>query len=121
MCILQDDPEDKAEQIGPMGKIYGNSILTICICCGEDANYGIPGIRPGTQTTRQGAAVVGNLVLSNDILDSEDLQHMKWDTRSWTLQEKVLSQRKLQIYDSCVRWWCWHTITSEDENCRHVG
>jgi hypothetical protein len=120
MCILQDNLEDKKEQIGSMGKIYGNSILTICICCGEDANYGIPGIRPGTRTTRQVAVVVGNLVLGNDVHDSEDLEHMKWDTRGWTLQEKVLSQRKLQIYDNCVRWWCWHTITSEDEHCRHV-
>jgi hypothetical protein len=120
MCILQDDLEDKKEQIGSMGQIYSNSILTICVCCGEDANYGIPGIRPGTRTNRQVATVVGNLVLGNDLHDSEDLEHMKWDTRGWTLQEKVLSQRKLQIYDSCVRWWCWHTITSEDEHCRHV-
>ena len=121
ICIVQDDPEDQQAQIAEMGKIYGNSILTICICCGEDANYGIPGIEPGTRKTRQVVNIVGNIIIGNDVHSSEDLRDMKWDTRGWTLQEKVLSQRKLQIHDTCVRWWCWHTITSEDEHCRHVA
>jgi Heterokaryon incompatibility protein (HET) len=121
ICIVQDDPEDQQAQIAGMGEIYANSILTICICCGEDANYGIPGIEPGTRQTRQVAGIAGNVLIGNDIHNSEDLRDVKWDTRGWTLQEKVLSQRKLQIYNTCVRWWCWHTITSEDEHCRHVA
>jgi Heterokaryon incompatibility protein (HET) len=121
ICIVQDDPEDQQAQIAGMGQIYKNSILTICVCCGEDANYGIPGIGPGTRKTRQVAGIAGNIVIGNDIHNSEDRCHVKWDTRGWTLQEKVLSQRKLQIYDTCVTWWCWHTITGEDEHCRHVA
>lgn len=121
LCILQDDATDKGAQIAEMGNIYRHSILTICACCGTDASYGLPGIDPGTRTTRQAAEIVGDLVLGNILPDSESTDTSKWSTRGWTLQEKVLSQRKLLVTDSCVRWWCWHTITSEDENCRHVG
>jgi hypothetical protein len=120
LCIVQDDPEDMHGQIGEMGNIYKNSILTICACCGEGADYGLPGIEPGTRKgTRQVAEIVGNFVIGNALPDSESLDDAKWNTRGWTLQEKVLSQRKLQITDNCVRWWCWHTTTAEDENCRH--
>lgn len=120
ICIIQDDPQDQQEQIAEMGDIYGNSILTICICCGEDASYGIPGIESGTRKTFQVIELVGKLAIGNDILDSSDTTNIKWNTRAWTMQEKVLSQRKLQIYDNCVNWWCWHTNTSEDEYCQHT-
>lgn len=128
LCIFQDDRADMDAQIAEMGEIYRNSILTVCACCGDDADYGLPGIEPGTRVTRQAAEIVGDFVLGNALPDSEPDAATgeaggggTWDTRGWTLQEKVLSQRKLQVYDSCVRWWCWHTITPEDENCRHVG
>ena len=121
LCIIQDDPVDFREQISEMGNIYKNSILTICVCCGEDANYGLPGMEPGTRKTKQVFKFVGNLILGNAMCDSETMEGAKWDTRGWTLQEKVLSQRKLYISDKHALWWCWHTITAEDENCRHQG
>ena len=121
LCIIQDDALDLERSLGEMGNIYRNSVLTICACCGEDAAYGLPGVRPDTRKTDQRAAVVGNMVLGNVLPCSEAIEKSKWSTRGWTLQEKVLSQRKLQITDHCVQWWCWHTITSEDGNCRHPG
>ena len=42
-----------------MGNTYNNSILTICVCCGEDANYGLLGMGPGTRKTQQVVKVVG--------------------------------------------------------------
>ena len=121
LCIIQDDPIDFKEQISEMGNTYKNSILTICVCCGEDVNYGLPGMAPGTRKTQQVAKVVGNLVVGNAMGDSTAMEGAKWHTRGWTLQEKVLSQRKLYISDNHALWWCWHTITAEDEHCRHHG
>ena len=119
LCIVQDDKDEMMSQIGEMGNIYRNSILTICVCCGEDASFGIPGIEPGTRNTRQIAEIVGEMPVCNTLSGSEDYGEAKWDTRGWTLQEKVLSQRKLLISDTYAKWWCWHTSTSEDQNCRH--
>ncbi|KAK0646888.1 heterokaryon incompatibility protein-domain-containing protein [Cercophora newfieldiana] len=121
LCIIQDDPADLKRSLGEMGEIYRNSVLTICACCGQDAAYGLPGVRPGTRKTEQLGSVVGGIVLGNILPASEAVETSKWSTRGWTMQEKVLSQRKLQITDHCALWWCWHSITSEDENCRHSG
>jgi hypothetical protein len=35
------------------------------------------------------------------------------------MQESVLSQRKLIVTDNYLRWWCKHTDSAEDRNCRH--
>ncbi|USP72871.1 HET-domain-containing protein [Curvularia clavata] len=120
LCIIQDDPVDKATQIGKMGRVYKNSILTVCVCCGDDADYGIPGIEHNTRTLKQAAQVVGGIALGNILPCGEQILKSTWSTRGWTMQEKVLSQRKLQISDHGVNWWCWHTSTAEDENCRHA-
>ncbi|KAK4443120.1 heterokaryon incompatibility protein-domain-containing protein [Podospora aff. communis PSN243] len=121
LCIVQDDPVDLNRSMGQMGNIYRHSILTICACAGGDAGYGLPGVRPGTRETEQLASVVGKLVMGNILPASEAIENSKWSTRGWTMQEKVLSQRKLRITDHCASWWCWHTSTTEDENCRHSG
>lgn len=44
LCIIQDDPEDKAKQIGIMGEIYSASVLTLVAAGGEDAESGLPGV-----------------------------------------------------------------------------
>ena len=36
-----------------------------------------------------------------------------------TMQENVLSQRKLIITDQSCTYWCVHTLTTEDIHCRH--
>jgi hypothetical protein len=38
LCIIQDDPEDKAAVIPEMGAIYGNAYLTIVAADGSDSN-----------------------------------------------------------------------------------
>jgi len=43
-CIPQDDPINKAIQIQNMGKVYGDSALTIIAAAGDDADYGLPGV-----------------------------------------------------------------------------
>ncbi|KAK3315522.1 heterokaryon incompatibility protein-domain-containing protein [Apodospora peruviana] len=119
LCIVQDDPADLERSISQMGNIYRNSILTICACCGDDAGHGLPGVEEGSRTTEQAVGLVGEILLGNMLPDADQTSTCTWSTRGWTMQEKVLSQRKLQVTDHGVRWWCWHTITSEDENCRH--
>jgi len=42
LCIIQDDPEDKAKQIGIMEEIYSASVLTLVAAGGGDAESRLP-------------------------------------------------------------------------------
>ncbi|KAK3615480.1 hypothetical protein LTR22_027420, partial [Elasticomyces elasticus] len=53
LCIIQDDDDDRLEQIQHMGDIYHECVLTIVACCGKDADYGLPGVQPGTRQIKQ--------------------------------------------------------------------
>jgi hypothetical protein len=44
LCIIQDDQEDKAKQIGIMEEIYSASVLTLVAAGGEDVGSGLPGV-----------------------------------------------------------------------------
>jgi hypothetical protein len=121
LCIIQDDERDRNQQIGMMGDIYHEGVLTIQACCGSDASYGLPGVEPGSRSIKQVVEKVGHLAMGNMLPDIESGHHSVWSTRAWTFQEKVLSRRMLVISDEVVFWWCWHTCTPEDEHCRHTA
>ena len=44
LCIVQDDPDDKALFIPEMHQIYYRSFLTIIGAAGDHADYGLPGV-----------------------------------------------------------------------------
>jgi hypothetical protein len=122
LCIVQDDSDDKARQIKHMGDIYRFSVLTIIARSGDDSNYGIPGVDPNSRDVPQMLGLAGKSVLCNVLAtdDEEDYSTaMPWDTRAWTMQENVLSQRKLIITEQYYKYWCSHTSTTEDMYCRH--
>ena len=119
LCIIQNDDADRNQQIMKMGDVYQQSTLTIIACCGNDASYGLPGLEPGTRKVHQVAAVVGHQAMSNMLPWDDIMLASRWSTRAWTMQEKMLSRRKLIITDAVVMWWCWHSSNPEDEHCRH--
>ncbi|OJA14570.1 hypothetical protein AZE42_06366, partial [Rhizopogon vesiculosus] len=53
LCIVQDDLEDKAVQIGVMDIIYGSSVFTVFALGGISVRDPLPGIRPGTRDPQQ--------------------------------------------------------------------
>ncbi|KAF2108014.1 heterokaryon incompatibility protein-domain-containing protein [Lophiotrema nucula] len=118
LCIIQDDPDDQMRLIKQMGSIYQNSTLTIMAQCGEDAAYGLPGVEPGTRDVSQMLGHAGKSVVCNMLPDYETMPSV-WESRAWTMQENVLSQRKLVITDQACTFWCVHTLSGEDTYCRH--
>jgi hypothetical protein len=92
-------------------------MLTIVAAAGTDANAGLPGISPGLREPQRIFRVQGlQLTLQPDPL-ATTLNHSCWSTRAWTMQEGLLSHRKLvftynQVYFSCEHGNCSEGLNS---------
>lgn len=53
LCIIQDDVNDKQQQLTLMDSIYASAELVIVTAAGRDANAGLPGIRNTPRCIRQ--------------------------------------------------------------------
>ena len=105
MCIVQDSAT-KHDIIQKMDLIYGKAFATVVTLSGNDASAALPGIQPHTGRS-QYVEAVGDLVLTPTPLPlSYLLELSKWNTRGWTLQEKLLSRRRLYFTYHYVYWQC---------------
>ncbi|KAL5882515.1 hypothetical protein ACKVWC_001520 [Pyricularia oryzae] len=120
LCVMHDDDGREVEHVRETGRIFQDTVLTICACCGADASHGIPGVEPGSRVnTRQVVEMVGGNMLGSVFRGArcEDYGagQSQWGSRAWTLQEQVLSRRRLLVTDECVTWCCSHGQIVEDE------
>lgn len=111
-----------------MDRIYTSAIITIVAAAGDHANYGLPGIRPGSREPVQYVEIVRGIPLANrwaihadrsistsqprDIFGS--LGKCKWSTRAWTYQERLLSHILLIFLPNTVRMLGCGKIFEED-------
>jgi hypothetical protein len=121
LCIVSNDPEDKASQIPAMTSVYGNAMLTIIAAAGEDANHGLPGIvsfRP-----RYKVADLGRYQIVETYLPQghRSVQRTTWATRAWTYQELLLSARCLIFFETHVEWLCRCTEWFEQLDSEHTN
>ncbi|KAI9772807.1 MAG: hypothetical protein M1839_002280 [Geoglossum umbratile] len=108
LCIVQDDDENKHEQISNMDRIYGNASWTLVAAAGKDANSGLPGLRPCSPPIRDVATVKGlqlGLTLPKSYMP---VDRSYWNRRAWTYQERLLSRKCLifsarLVYFQCAR------------------
>ena len=117
LCIVQDDEKISHCEITRMASIYANAALTIVAAGGEDASYGLPGIR-GVSRPRNHPQQVAQLSNGSRILKyyPPELMEATWSQRGWTFQENLLSQRKLIFCGDSIMWNC-----SCDEWHEHLG
>ena len=117
LCIVQDDEKISHCEITRMASIYANAALTIVAAGGQDASYGLPGIR-GVSRPRNHPQQVAQLSNGSRILKyyPPELREATWSQRGWTFQENLLSQRKLIFYGDSIMWNC-----SCDEWHEHLG
>lgn len=110
LCIVQDDLDWKHLQISQMDLIYSQSILTIVASSSTNANDGLPGIN---KTPRFPTAIrVQDVVIRRPTsYDDSSLRKTVYETRGWTLQEKVLSRRCLFFSQEQVLFRCNVVIT----------
>ena len=110
-CIDQSRPTEVQHQVGLMDLVYKNSDLTIIAAAGEDPFYGLPGVSNRARATQHVGQVTNRLLLSTIHEPAIAIYNSLWNTRGWTYQEGLLSQRRLvftdqQIYFECHGMYC---------------
>ncbi|KAF2017741.1 hypothetical protein BU24DRAFT_420789 [Aaosphaeria arxii CBS 175.79] len=103
LCIVQDSEEDKHRECAAMAATYRNAALTIVV---DDVNA-----HTGPNHKRLSTANV-DTADSDDIVDWQK-QGFAWDTRAWSLQERLLSRRLLRLAGEQVYWECNNLKASE--------
>ena len=110
LCIIQDDPQDKLEQVKTMAEVYRSAALTIvpAFSLGSDEgflsetfeNVTLPFqcFRDNTSSGRQGSVYV--------IKKQRDAPNFPIETRGWTMQERLLSTRLLFFHPGRIDWVC---------------
>lgn len=116
LCIMQDNSENKHDQIALMGVIYEEAILTIVAVSGKNADAGLPGVRSGSRNVLQYIEHIQGLVLVNSLTTpSWCVDQSIWNTRAWTYQEGKLSRRVIFFADEQISFKCDHVSCWEDE------
>jgi hypothetical protein len=129
LCIIQKNPEQTAHsaiewearqsQLDQMGSIFGHAEVVIVAAGGEDANGGLAGIsQPRTlvQLAREVTPCVNVLLAAQ-----YDKTYGTWDTRAWTLQERLMSRRMLVFGQQYASFHCRHSVLREDMPAAHAG
>ncbi|KAL4898302.1 heterokaryon incompatibility protein-domain-containing protein [Aspergillus ambiguus] len=114
LCIIQDDAEDKKNQIEAMGDIYSSAQLVLVAAYGDSMEFGLPGIGYPRKAVQHSEDVL-DLRITNVIRDVEDDPLNMWATRGWTYQEAVLSNRRLYFTDTRAFFECERLLCHEDQ------
>ena len=126
LCIIQDDPEDKDDQISRMDDVYSGAYATIIAVASKDAQEGIPGIDKECRREQQVVERVGSLrlLVPSPPLDTV-LEESIWNTRAWTYQERLLSRRRIYLSREQAYFECQGSIIlcedSEGHGSRVTG
>ncbi|OAL42883.1 HET-domain-containing protein, partial [Pyrenochaeta sp. DS3sAY3a] len=107
ICIVQDDPVDKAELVQEMDTVYARAILTIVAAEGIHANAGLPGVRSHSRDVPKVFDIGNDISLLQARAPlAETLLNCPWSKRAWTYQEGILSSRQLIFTTSTVHYVC---------------
>lgn len=114
-CILQDDDNDKAQQLPIMHKIYGNADLVIVAAMGDSAHVGLPGIGTGKRNSWQQSESIGkwHFVTAGPAVN-EVVSRTSWDSRGWTFQEAFVARRIIVFTEYQLFWICQDSTWRED-------
>ncbi|KAK0652325.1 heterokaryon incompatibility protein-domain-containing protein [Cercophora newfieldiana] len=116
ICIVQDDDDDKERQISVMDRVYETASLTLVLAGGDSADSGIGGLEDGSRRTEQNTAhYSGSLVLVQLLPNcNQAIGKSVWNSRGWTYQERLLSNRCLVFIDDTVYFQCHRATWGED-------
>ena len=107
-CIDQGNPEESQSQINSMDRIFASAYLTLVCLDGKDAYWGLPGIsRPLLQTNQPTVELATGRLSATYVYSIWDHHgDSVWDSRAWTLQERLLSRRCIMFAKTYISMTC---------------
>ncbi|KAG6236222.1 hypothetical protein E4U24_007910 [Claviceps purpurea] len=112
---LQITPAARRQQIDVMDDIYSRASLTLVVATEDAILSGIPGLSSPRET--QLSLRVNNILYTTSLIRPDlEVASTKWASRAWTLQEGLLSRRRLiftasQVYYQCRALHCYESIS----------
>lgn len=120
LCIVQDDPEDKLNQIRRMAGIYTAAEVVLVIASGSCMDEAVSGVSADRPERIQGDFLGLRFTQTHFRDPWEILQSTTWATRGWTYQEGILPSRNLYIMDQEVWFECGESVIREDPYAEQV-
>ncbi|KAG6045513.1 hypothetical protein E4U39_002209 [Claviceps sp. Clav50 group G5] len=112
---LQITPAARRQQIDIMDDIYSRASLTLVVATEDVILSGVPGL--STPREPQLSLRVNNILYTTSLIRPDlEVASSKWASRAWTLQEGLLSRRRLifttsQVYYQCRALHCYESIS----------
>ncbi|KAK5662109.1 hypothetical protein OQA88_8014 [Cercophora sp. LCS_1] len=118
VCIVQDDEVDKLQQLSVMADVYESADIVVVAAAGQDAEVGLPGLYGSRRRPQlQQAETIGGVEFITTQPDIQEvLRWSVWNSRGWTFQESILSNRALIFTEGLVYWSCQVETWREDLN-----
>lgn len=83
LCIVQDNDEDKEDQIDLMDEIYGHALVILVVAAGEGADNGIPGMgEKKRHLASYMEAVDGQELMTSLATTTLAVKRSTWNTRA---------------------------------------
>ena len=116
LCIVQDDDQDKCDQVRLMDEIYGRALAVLIVAAGDSAEHGIPGMGQQSRALINcETAVHGKILMTSLASTTDSAKRSHWNTRAWTYQEYILGNRLLVFTETYVFFRCGQAIFRDGE------
>jgi len=134
LCIIQDSPDDWAEEASKMQDVYRNAFCTLAATGGTDSNSGFRFLRDprtiepfvvtaswehrgdsvciATNEYLQRILVPGSYYCMDFDFWRDQVEEASLNRRAWVMQERILSARTVHFSGQQVLWQC-----REQESC----
>jgi hypothetical protein len=107
LCIIQDDDDDKLEQLRTMDDVYRSAWLVVVAAAGNDAHAGLCRVSHLQRREWQKRETVCGLPYITAQPPLRDvLKQAIWSSRGWTFQEALLARRILFLTEDQMYWSC---------------
>ena len=105
-CIDQSNACEVQQQISAMDLIYQSAEFTIIAAAGDGADFGLPGVRPGSRAPQ--SRIILNVIIwtSVPMQPANVIPRSTWNTRAWTFQEGYFARKQVIFTREMVYFQC---------------